>query len=305
MKVQFSVVMPVYNREKYVREAVDSVLCQTFTDYELIVVDDGSTDGTAELLQSYGTRIQVIRQQNRGPEVARNTGAAAARGQYIALLDSDDFLLPCALETYDRVIRAFDSPPLIVGSVLIYRDGEPTPVQPLAKGPVEAIICEDRLSKTVTLTISTSLYVIRKSVYDEIGGFRNSDTQTWFGDIIDFNLKLGTYGPCIVIRQPHTAAYRLHETNSTRSLKSHADGLLRVARSEHQGLYPGGRKRRWDRYAFIGGISADWAVRYCWRGGERKAALRLVFGNAPMVFAAVVKRSLRVFRKAPRIVAIP
>ena len=111
MKFRFSVVMPVYNRAKYLRQAIDSVLSQTFTDYELIAVDDGSTDDSPEILKSYGNRITVVRQPNQGPEVARNTGAALAQGEYLAFLDSDDIFSPHVLETYDRIIRAFDSPP--------------------------------------------------------------------------------------------------------------------------------------------------------------------------------------------------
>jgi glycosyltransferase involved in cell wall biosynthesis len=303
--MRFSVVMPVYNREKYVLQAVDSVLSQTFPDYELIVVDDGSTDGTPELLESYGSRIHFIRQQNRGPEVARNTGAAAARGEYIALLDSDDFFFPTTLDTYDRVIRAFDSPPLIVGSHVFYRDGDPIPAAPTAAGPVEVLKFQDYLAKTVPLAVIGSLHLVRKDAYDKIGGFRNSDSQTWYGDGFDFILKLGTFGPCIVIQKPYTCAYRLHETNSIKSLRAHSGGMLGLARSERQGLYPGGWKRRWDRYAFIGGISVSWAVQYCWRGGERKEAVRLVLGTAPMILTAFVNRSLRKFRKPAQPILIP
>lgn len=303
--IRFSILMPVYNREKYVCQAIDSVLAQTFTSYELIVVDDGSTDGTPELLKSYGNRIQLIRQQNRGPEVARNTGAAVAQGEYVALLDDDDFLSPTALDTYDRVIRTFDSPPVIIGAAAFYRDGEPYPFPAPAAGPVEAFKCRDYLSKTVSHSCATSLHVIRKSLYDEIGGFRNSSSQTWWGDTFDFVLKLGTRGPCIVIQKPATVAYRIHATNSIKSLKPHADGMLELAHSERRGLYPGGRKRRWDRYAYIGGISTSWAVNYCWRGGERKTALRLLFWTAPMVFAALVKKTIKSFRKPPQPVIIP
>ena len=67
----------------------------------------------------------------------------------------------------------------------------------------------------------------------------------------------------VLIRAPLTAAYRIHESNSTKSLRSHADGLLGVVRAERQGFYPGGAERRWDRYALIGGISAQWAVSDC------------------------------------------
>jgi glycosyltransferase involved in cell wall biosynthesis len=76
MKTRFSVLVPVQNRQEYVRQAIDSVLSQAFSDFELIVVDDGSSDRTPDVLQSYGARIKMIRQANQGPEVARNTGAS-------------------------------------------------------------------------------------------------------------------------------------------------------------------------------------------------------------------------------------
>jgi GT2 family glycosyltransferase len=305
MDVRFSIVIPVYNREKYVCQAIDSVLSQTFADFELIAVDDGSTDGSLALLKSYGSRIRVIQQKNSGPEVARNTGVAAARGEYIALLDSDDFFFPTALEKYDQVIRAFDSPPMVVGSESYYRDGSPVPVQPVTTGPVEVLKFQDCLSKTVTLSIMCSLFLIRKAVYEEIGGFRNSTSETWYGDVIDFLLKMGTHGPFLMIQKPLTAAYRLHEENSVKSAKAHAYGMLGVARSERQGLYPGGRERLWDRYVFLGGICAQWAVVHCWRNGDRKTALRLLFGTAPMVAAAVWKRFWRCFQKPPSVIVLP
>src|ERR1700694_305757 len=90
MKVRFSILMPVYNREKYVRQAVESILSQTFTNFEVFAIDDGSTDGSAEILKSFGNRIKLIQQYNQGPEVARNAGAALAQGEYLAFLDSGD-----------------------------------------------------------------------------------------------------------------------------------------------------------------------------------------------------------------------
>jgi hypothetical protein len=75
-----------------------------------------------------------------------------------------------------------------------------------------------------------------------------------------------------------------------------------VARSERRGEYPGGRERRWDRYVLIGGAASSWAVRHCWREGERKEALRLLYETAPMVLAAVTQRSLRAFSKVSALV---
>ena len=140
MKYRFSVVMPVYNREKYLRQAIDSVLSQTFTDYEIIAVDDGSFDGSPEILKGYGDRIKTVRQLNQGPEVARNTGAAIAQGEYIAFLDSDDILFPRHLEIYDRIIRDFNSPALVIGTEHYYRDGQEIPSELFEPRPVEVLV---------------------------------------------------------------------------------------------------------------------------------------------------------------------
>ncbi len=89
-----SVVIPTHNRKAFVLEAVDSVLAQTYEDYELIVVDDGSTDGTGEALERYKERLRYLYQENQGVSVARNHGLEHACGEFIAFLDSDDLWLP-------------------------------------------------------------------------------------------------------------------------------------------------------------------------------------------------------------------
>ena len=89
-----SVIIPTYNRGWIVREAIDSVLEQDFSDYELIVVDDGSKDDTPAILEAYGNRITVLRQPNKGVSAARNRGIETTAGPLIAFLDSDDLWLP-------------------------------------------------------------------------------------------------------------------------------------------------------------------------------------------------------------------
>ena len=93
-----SVILPTYNRGWIVREAIDSVLDQSYTDVELIVVDDGSTDDTRAILDEYGGRLTVIRQVNMGVSAARNTGIRAATGELIAFLDSDDYWISGKLD---------------------------------------------------------------------------------------------------------------------------------------------------------------------------------------------------------------
>ncbi len=305
MSIRFSVVIPVWNRANLLRACVDSVLAQTFTSYELIAVDDGSTDEAPQILKSYGDRLRVITQPNSGPEVARNTGAAAAHGEYLLLLDNDDILSPWALEIYDRIICTLGPVPLIVGSPLHFHDGEAVHFDPLQPDSVRVFQFQDYLSKTIPAGWITTMYAIRKSAYDEIGGYRNSDPNSWWGDGFDFVLRLGTHGPCVFVQQPHTFAYRWHSGNNIRSLRPMADGMLGVARSERRGLYPGGAKRRWERYAAIGGVTAVYALNYCWRQGQRTTALRLALGTSPMILTALVRKWMRVLREAPQPIIIP
>lgn len=99
--VAVSVIMPVYNTAAYLRQSIDSVLAQTFADFELICINDGSTDNSAEILEEYvakDNRIRVISQQNQGLSEARNSGLAIAKGGYIAFADSDDYYAPKFLE---------------------------------------------------------------------------------------------------------------------------------------------------------------------------------------------------------------
>lgn len=103
-----SVIIPTYNRAHLIGRAIRSVLDQSYQDFEVIVVDDGSTDNTAAVVMSVGeghTRIRYIRQENRGGGAARNAGLRAARGKYVALLDSDDEWMPHKLETEVRVLK--------------------------------------------------------------------------------------------------------------------------------------------------------------------------------------------------------
>ena len=101
-----SVVIPCYNNKPYLRECLDSVLNQTLTDYEVILIDDGSTDGTSEIIQSYLPRIKYLRQPNQGPAAARNAGIEAASGEYIAFQDADDLWYPEKLEVQLKFMEA-------------------------------------------------------------------------------------------------------------------------------------------------------------------------------------------------------
>ncbi len=108
---QVSVIMPVFNGEQYVAEAIESILAQTFTDFEIIIVDDASQDKSPEIIREYerrDDRVRFLRQErNMGVSLARNRGIAAAAGEYIALMDSDDVSLPTRLEQQLRFLQEY------------------------------------------------------------------------------------------------------------------------------------------------------------------------------------------------------
>ncbi|MCL2338331.1 MAG: glycosyltransferase, partial [Proteobacteria bacterium] len=104
-----SVIMPAYNAEKYIADAIDSVLRQTFRDWELIIVNDGSTDKTPGIAKKYAgldVRIRVIDQKNAGTIAAKNAAASAASGKYLFPLDSDDMIAPVCLERLLKKIKS-------------------------------------------------------------------------------------------------------------------------------------------------------------------------------------------------------
>ena len=105
-KPKVSVVITTYNRSAIVPIAIESVLRQSYADYELIVIDDGSTDDTRERLQAYGANIRYFYQANRGVSAARNTGVGVARGEWVSILDSDDVWDPTKLERQLEVLAA-------------------------------------------------------------------------------------------------------------------------------------------------------------------------------------------------------
>ena len=152
--VKVSVIMPAYNSEVYIRESIDSVLAQTFADFELIVVDDGSTDTTTAIAESYSdSRIRLIRQPNRGVSVARNTGLEASQGQFITFLDSDDLYYPDFLKTLHRLIQSNQT------EMSFSNYSESDRAEDMQKTDVNKIRCfiKDKLSGTRVLTSDSQI----------------------------------------------------------------------------------------------------------------------------------------------------
>jgi glycosyltransferase involved in cell wall biosynthesis len=171
MNPQVSVIIPVYNRRAMVREAVDSVLAQTAASFELIVVDDGSTDGTgedlAQLAVGRGETIRIEHTENRGPAAARNRGVATARAPLVAFLDSDDLWAPEKLERHLEFMRA--NPCCAISQTnetWIRNERRVNPGMRHRKRAGDFFVDSLR-----TCLVSPSAVLMRKQLFDSIGGF--------------------------------------------------------------------------------------------------------------------------------------
>ncbi|MBW2100100.1 MAG: glycosyltransferase, partial [Deltaproteobacteria bacterium] len=162
-----SVIIPTFNREWILKEAIDSVLAQEFKDFELIVVDDGSTDNTQDILDSYPADILVVRQENKGVSAARNTGLGLASGNLVSFLDSDDLWLPKKLSGQ---VAFFCSNP----DVLICQTEETWVRRGVRVNPkkrhkkLSGMIFEPSLALCL---VSPSAVMIRRSLLDQVGLF--------------------------------------------------------------------------------------------------------------------------------------
>jgi hypothetical protein len=135
-----------------------------------------------------------------------------------------------------------------------------------------------------------------------MGGLRRTTPATFHLDDFNLVLKVGTVGPCVVLLQPETVAYRTHGNNSIRDPRAMVNGILSIIDSEKKGEYPGGKERKWDRYACIGGISQLWVLRslHARKPGQ---ALRVFFNSTPMLAAAVYRKiRLKFCKKTPEII---
>ncbi|MDJ0781747.1 MAG: glycosyltransferase [Desulfosarcinaceae bacterium] len=190
-----SAIIPTHNRAWCLARAVDSVLDQTFTDVELIVVDDGSTDDTAPLLANYGDRLKVIDQPNRGVSAARNTGVRAARGRWIALLDSDDHWLPNKLRTQLDWLDAHPDYRICQTEELWIRDGRR--VNPRKRHrKFGGFIFERCLPLCL---VSPSAVIIERRLLETVGGF---DEALPACEDYDLWLRISCRHPIGLVDQP-------------------------------------------------------------------------------------------------------
>ena len=202
-----SVIIPTYNRSCFVTQAIDSVLCQTYPDIELIVVNDGSTDDTEEKLQPYMGKITYIAKENGGISSAVNAGLRVANGEYISRLDDDDLFMP---EKTERQLRVFAENPdvgLVACDYFIADEvGRPTSLRKIPDfsryGPFLSILLRE-------LMMFPSVVTIRREAYDQVGLYRDV-----FAEDLDMHLRVTRYWDVDVVNRP-LVKYRRHFGNIT------------------------------------------------------------------------------------------
>lgn len=218
---RISVIIATYNNAHYILEAIASVFNQTYTSYEIIVIDDGSTDNTRQVLEPYVDQIHYVYQENKGVSHARNLGLEMARGEFIAFLDADDFFLPDKLA---KQVACFDARPSLgivhSGWRLVNEKGEKISDIELWHGSLELDLETWVVWKPVTISM-----MFRRSWIQSAGGF---NTRWHHGEDIDLVLRLSVNG-CEAVWLPKvTYCYRQHRRNATRKSTQQAASMMSV-----------------------------------------------------------------------------
>lgn len=218
-----SVVIPAYNRANSVRRSVESVLQQTYRRLEVIVVDDGSTDGTPEVLETFGDRIRVIRQPNGGPSSARNTGVAHGSGEIIAFLDSDDIWKPEKLERQVRLLEnAGPQVPCCVCNAETIVDGPGIPDSFEIAGVTTALAEGYWLNPADLIATRFLLFnqvvAIRREAFEKVGGF-NEDMRILEDHDLAFRLSL--LGPWAFISDTLVTKYDQEDGIGVQARRDH------------------------------------------------------------------------------------
>jgi glycosyltransferase involved in cell wall biosynthesis len=244
MAIRFSVIIPVYNREQSAAATIQSALDQDLPPHQVIVVDDGSTDGSADAIEQFGDAVEFYRQPNQGCAAARNLALKHSTGEYLAFLDSDDIWYPWTLRLMSQVIEEHGRPPVLATARLIFEGEAPPQIDQPSELKVKVL--PDVLS--AGRVVATCVLVIRRDVLEQAGGFVPIQMN---GTDAELNLRIGTCGPLVDVLAPPMLAYRKHEANVMRNLDNTYRGQIYMADQERAGKYPGGRRRRSERIGFI------------------------------------------------------
>lgn len=218
-----SVLLPVYNAGRFIREAVNSVLSQSFRDFELLALDDGSTDGSLVILREYEAhddRVRIITRENRGLVASLNELIAGARGRYLARMDSDDVSMP---QRFERQFTFLESSPdhVAVGGWVVNIDENGLPIGPIKSPTLHFDIDQAHLKGHASIWHPTAM--VRKDAIVGVGGYREEFRHA---EDLDLWLRLAEVGKLSNLSE-FVLRYRLHSGSV-----SQANGLLQQSAAE-------------------------------------------------------------------------
>lgn len=226
--MKITAVIPAYNAEKHIARAIDSVLAQTRPADEVIVVDDGSTDGTAEIVRSYGDKVIFIQQENAGVSVARNTGIEAATSEWVAFLDADDEWLPEKLKLQTEHLARHPDLKWTYANFYQKTGQETLRITHISENTQtllqEGEVFQDYLQGYINHTYAwTSTLLIHRSVFNESGLFRPGmkiaqDTDLWF--------RIAYVCPTIGYLSEPLAIYHLDTPGSSMKVNNTVDFMI-------------------------------------------------------------------------------
>ncbi|MCZ4319713.1 glycosyltransferase family A protein [Aequorivita viscosa] len=188
--LKFSVVIAVFNKEKYIGDTIKSVLAQTVSDFEIVIVNDGSTDNSeAEILKFKDPRIRYFLQDNQGAAAARNAAIEKAKSENIALLDADDYWYPFYLEEQKRLLKKFPSQYIFATAAEIKRNGKKFQnsytIKTIEK---DAALVDYFEASQLDSVLHSSSVVIKRNVFDEVGGY---NPKIISGEDTDLYVRIG------------------------------------------------------------------------------------------------------------------
>jgi glycosyltransferase involved in cell wall biosynthesis len=202
-----SVIIPVFNGERFLREAVESVLAQQYSSLEIIVVDDGTTDGTANVARSLPETVRYLYQTNQGPAAARNRGIEQAQGSLIAFADADDLWPADKLELQLPYLIKEPAVDIVLGRMQ------------------QVLLSEAQEIAEPAFSVNLGSAIIRKCVFERVGLF---DETMRYSEDVDWFMRARESGAAIVTIDAVTLLYRQHEENMTRGKSTSELNVLKA-----------------------------------------------------------------------------
>lgn len=219
-KSSISCIVPVFNGQRYLGETLDSILAQTYRPFDVIVADDGSTDGTAAIVARYGDQVRYLLQPNSGPAAARNLGLSAARGEFAAFLAADDLWHP---EKLVRQMARFQARPELDLCVTHIQNFWVPELAEEAKR-----FRDHRLAKPMPGYTCVTL-LARRILYETVGQF---DSTLQHGSDLDWFLRAVEHGATMELLPDVLVYRRLHQSNRSRRLASNSrDAFLQILKA--------------------------------------------------------------------------